>query len=366
MLLYDFSNPTLVLNASAVKQNYLSFEENFRGVDIYYAVKANPDNKFLETLVSLGSGFDAASLNEIVYCLGAGASPNKISFGNTIKSIEHISKAYSLGVRLFAADSEAELAKIALHAPHSDVYIRFLVENDSADWSLGRKFGCVPSKVVSLLKLAKSIKLNPIGISFHVGSQTRHPAMWDNTLNTASSIWMQAQQEGIQLHLLNIGGGFPIKYHDEITSQNKYAKYLIGKIETSFPGITRVMAEPGRALVSTAGYLVSKILLVSDRGDNSYRWVYLNVGRFSGLAETESEAIRYRFSVLNRSNEMAKYRLAGPTCDSADILYERNVVSLPIDIDCEDTVIIHDCGAYTSTYSSVNFNGFEPLAVIHE
>lgn len=361
-----FAHPTLVLDVEKVRENYLSFKSAYPTASIFYAVKANPDTKILQQLHELGSSFDAASIGEIRQCISIGVRPSQISFGNTVKSGEAIAEAFALGVTLFAADSEQELQKIARFAPHSSIYIRMLVQNNLADWPLSRKFGCVPEKIVPLLQYAKQLGLAPIGISFHVGSQTKHPDMWDATIQTASRIWNRALEVGIELTLLNIGGGFPVKYQEEVTKPAEYGRYISEKINTAFSGIKTLMLEPGRAIVATAGSIAARVMLVSNKGDFQYNWVYLNVGRFSGLAETEGESIRYRFTVLGKEQEPTRqFKVAGPTCDSADILYERNVVSLPRSITYDDIVVINDCGAYTSTYSTICFNGFEPLQVVH-
>lgn len=356
--------PTLYLDIKKIKQNYISFTEAFENVKVFYAVKANPHPQILRELVRLGSNFDAASINEIRQCLDAGALPSNISFGNTIKGRASISKAYHYGITLFAADSHQELEKIAKFAPNSRVYIRVIAKNDKADWALGKKFGCSTELALELLYHAKNLSLNPIGLSFHVGSQTRHPYMWYSTIDEVAELWDTAISKGIKLDTLNIGGGFPIEYHDPITGQKQYAKSLLDKINSKFSGVKTVMSEPGRAIAATAGYIQATVELVADKGIGDHRWVYLDIGRFTGLAETESEAIKYRISVIGKFGAPELFKLAGPTCDSADILYEKNLVSLPSDISYEDTVIIHDCGAYTSTYSTIGFNGFDPLRVV--
>lgn len=358
-------HPTLVLNVEQVRENYTNFKRHYNSTEVFYAVKANPDRQILQALHELGSSFDAASIGEIYSCISVGVPCSRISFGNTIKSVSDIREAYNLGIILFAADSESELEKIAANAPHSSVYIRLLVQNNEADWPLSRKFGVMPNRVVPLLIYAKRLGLKPAGISFHVGSQTKRPQMWKSTFEIASKVWNEAADAGVPLHLLNIGGGFPVKYLEGISNLPEYSEYILSTVRDNFPGVQRIMTEPGRAIVATAGAIACRVLLVADKGDNSHRWCYLNVGRFSGLAETEAEAIRYRISIPERSGAPELFKLAGPTCDSADILYERNVVSLPGDTSYEDAAIIHDCGAYTSTYSTRNFNGFPPLEVMH-
>lgn len=213
--------------------------------------------------------------------------------------------------------------------------------------------------------MARDLGLSPVGISFHVGSQTRDPAMWDATLDQVAAIWNQAQAQGFALDLLNIGGGFPAFYGDDIPHPTAYAAAVMRRVDARFPAVARVMAEPGRGLVAEAGMIAAEILLVSRKSDDDLcRWVYLDIGKFSGLAETIDEAICYQF-ITDRDHEaMGPCIMAGPSCDSADVLYEKRPVALPVGLKAGDRVIIRNCGAYTSSYSSVGFNGFPPLDVV--
>lgn len=361
----EFSRPTLIIDIEQVEENYHKLKAGMPEAHIHYAVKANPHPEILKRLVHLGCRFDAASIGEIDMCLEAGATPEHISFGNTVKRTQDILEAYSKGIRLFAADAEEELAKIAEYAPNSKVFIRILIRSTEAEWPLSRKFGCSSSYAVPLLHHARDLGLNPVGLSFHVGSQTRHPHMWIDSLDSVSAIWHNAIEEGFNLNLLNIGGGFPAYYGVDITEPEEYGRSIIDLVKDRFPGTDYIMAEPGRGLVASAGCIASEVLLVSRKtpGD-PVRWVYLNVGRFSGLAETEGEAIKYQFRVLGKEqSETDECILAGPTCDSADVMYEKNKVQLPVDLTSGDVLIIKSCGAYTSTYSTIAFNGFPPLDV---
>lgn len=361
----EFDRPTLILDPEIAVENYRRLQAGMPGAYIHYAVKSNPHYLILRKLADAGCRFDAASAGEIAACLEAGASVENISFGNTIKRWQDIEYAYAIGIDLFAADAEEELEKIAQHAPGSRVFIRVLVGATEAEWPLSRKFGCDSSKVVPLMDYARDLGLLPVGISWHIGSQTKHPEMWFDTLAAMSVIWNRAQAAGHNLTLLNIGGGFPAYYGVDITPLDQYGQVLAERIAQLFPGSNYVMVEPGRGLVGSAGCIVAEVLLVSKKSDSdSVRWVYLNIGRFSGLAETEGEAIKYQFRVFGRDDLITgPCIVAGPTCDSADVLYERNKVQLPIGLATGDKVIIKNCGAYTSTYSTIAFNGFPPLAV---
>lgn len=360
-----FERPTLVLSREAVRYQYRALSSGLGRAHIHYAVKANPQREVLETLVSEGSRFDAASRGEIELCLSLGAKPEHISFGNTIKRATDIAFAHSVGIKLFAVDAEAELEKIAAHAPQARVYIRLLVGATGADWPLSRKFGCTPSMALPLMERAVELGLKPVGLSFHVGSQTRTAHMWRDTLDQVAAVWRDAQDAGFGLSLINIGGGFPAAYEYEVEAPNAYAAHVMDMVNDRFADATYVMAEPGRGMVAEAGVIAAEVLLVSRKSDDDlHRWVYLDIGKFSGLAETMDEAIRYSFVTDKDHQDMTPCIVAGPSCDSADVLYEKRPVLLPNGLAAGDKVMIKSCGAYTTTYSSVCFNGFPPLDVL--
>ncbi len=362
---HHFDRPTLVLDPRIVARNYRNLKAGLGEARIHYAVKANPAREVIETLVAEGSGFDAASRGEIELCLGQGARPETISFGNTIKRESDIAFAHSAGITLFAADAEEELEKIARAAPGARVYLRVIVEPSGADWPLTRKFGCAPDRVDGLAAYARALGLAPVGLSFHVGSQTRFASMWSDTLRQVARIWHRLRGAGHDLSLLNIGGGFPAFYGEAVDGASDYAAGVMAEVRALFGDVPDVMAEPGRGMVADAGLIAAEVLLVSRKSETDlHRWVYLDIGRFSGLAETEGEAIRYQLQTWRDGEETGPCILAGPSCDSVDVLYEKRPVQLPVSLKAGDRVVIRNCGAYTSTYSSVGFNGFPPLDVL--
>jgi ornithine decarboxylase len=360
-----FEKPTLVLDLDRVETQFLALKAGLGRAQIYYAVKANPAPQIISRMVDLGSRFDAASRAEVALCLAQGAQPSDISFGNTIKRASDIAWAAGQGIALFAADAEEELEKIAQSAPGTSVYIRLLVEVSEADWPLSRKFGCDRTTALRLLDAAKSLGLNPVGFSFHVGSQTRRAEMWIPTLDAMAAIWADAKTAGYDLSILNIGGGFPAFYGEEIDAPTAYAAKVIEMVEARFPDVAHIMAEPGRGMVAEAGVIAAEVLLVSHKSDRDmHRWVYLDIGRFSGLAETEGEAIRYQFETARDADPKGPCIMAGPSCDSADVLYEKRPVALPVTLKSGDRIFIRNTGAYTTTYASVGFNGFPPLDIV--
>ena len=367
----NFANPTpfLVIDQERVAENFRSFSNEFRNVQVFYAVKANPHPVVLTRLVSEGAHFDCASLNEILLVLDAGGNADKISFGTTIKKSSDIAKAYQLGVRYFAYDSLEELNKIASNAPASNVICRILVNGsgEGSQWPLSRKFGCDDSMAIELLTKAKNRGLKPRGVSFHVGSQQLDVSAWDKAIAQAKQIFDMLACSSILLDTINLGGGFPTDFENGSSPKlHLYAEAIGASLQKHFGDITpQLIAEPGRAIVGDAGLIVAEVVLTARKSKtDKYRWVFLDIGRFNGLAETEGEAIRYKFSVPGQENAFCeKAIIAGPTCDSVDTLYERNPVEMPVNLRAGDKVWIHSTGAYTSTYSSIGFNGFAPLEV---
>src|ERR1700691_5669938 len=204
--------PRLVVDLEVVRENYISFARALPDTRVFYAVKANPAPEILDLLVRLGSCFDTASVTEIEQAMAAGATAERISFGNTIKKERDIARAFALGVRLFAADCKAEVEKIGRAAPGAKVFCRFLFGCAGAEWPLSRKFGCDTDMAVEVLDHAQRLGLEPCGVSFHVGSQQRRTAAWDEALKSASAIFRACADRGINLTMVNLGGGFPTKY----------------------------------------------------------------------------------------------------------------------------------------------------------
>ncbi|KZD03530.1 type III PLP-dependent enzyme [Oceanibaculum pacificum] len=357
--------PFLVVDLDVVEENYQALRAALPDAKIFYAVKANPAPQILQRLNSLGSNFDTASVVEIQDALAAGATPDCISYGNTIKKQSDIAKAHALGVDLFAFDSEAELAKIAESAPGARVFCRILTSGEGADWPLSRKFGCEPEMAFDLLVKAADMGVVPYGISFHVGSQQRDPLQWDAAIATCAKLFQDLEHRGIMLRMVNLGGGFPTRYMKDMPTPADYGQAIADSMRNHFGNrIPETIIEPGRGMVGNAGVIESEVVLISRKSaSETKRWVYLDIGKFGGLAETMDEAIKYPLTFdRDLTAEGEAVVLAGPTCDSADVLYEKEEYKLPLDLAIGDRVRIGSTGAYTTTYSAVAFNGFKPLA----
>jgi ornithine decarboxylase len=355
--------PCMVLDLEVVRENYGAFAKALPDTRVFYAVKANPAPEVLSLLAGLGSCFDVASVVELEQALATGCGPDRISYGNTIKKERDVARAFALGVRLFAVDCEAEVEKIARAAPGSRVFCRILCDGAGAEWPLSRKFGCAPDMAARVLEHAHRLGLIAYGVSFHVGSQQRNPRMWDSALKSASAIFRELAERGIALAMVNLGGGFPTKYMRDVPPARAYGQAIFRSLRKHFGNrIPETIIEPGRGMVGNAGVIEAEIVLISRKSeDDRVKWIYLDIGKFNGLAETMDEMIRYPIRTEFEGDELEPCVLAGPTCDSVDVLYEREPYLLPVSLEIGSKVLIEGTGAYTTTYSTVGFNGFPPL-----
>ncbi|WP_049750436.1 type III PLP-dependent enzyme [Thermosipho melanesiensis] len=358
-----FGTPVLVMDLNIVKANYEKLIDNVRNSRVYYAVKANSHIEILKLLRDLGSYFDVASRPEIEKLLSIGVEPERMSFGNTIKKTKDISFAYNNGIRMFAVDSEMEIEKIADNAPGSDIYVRISTNGmeDDADWPLTRKFGTSVDHAIKLVKYAVDLELNPIGVSFHVGSQNYNPDNWRVAIREVSVVFEEARKMGIDMYMVNTGGGMPVKYSRNIPSVEEISEVINKAIVDYIGENTLVVLEPGRSMVGSAGAMVTSVILRSKKGEEN--WVYTDAGIFHGLTET-IQNIRYEVEVIGRElEEKGKFVLAGPTCDSVDVMYYD--IELAKNVTIDDLIVLYNTGAYTTEYST-NFNGIEPPKVVFE
>jgi ornithine decarboxylase len=356
-----------VVDLDIVRDNYQAFAKALPDTRVFYAVKANPAPEVLSLLAKLGSCFDTASIPEIEMVLAAGAAPERISYGNTIKKERDVARAFALGVRLFAVDSKQEVEKIARQAPGAKVFCRFLHDCAGAEWPLSRKFGCDTAMAVEVLEHAHRLGLTAHGVSFHVGSQQRRTQAWDAALKSAAAIFRACAERGINLAMVNLGGGFPTRYLKEVPAVKSYGTAIFRALRKHFGNaIPETIIEPGRGMVGNAGVIEAEVVLVSKKSEtDQVRWVYLDLGKFGGLAETMDESIRYPIRTPRDGDDLGACVIAGPTCDSMDVLYEKQPYMLPVSLEIGDKVLIEGTGAYTTTYSAVAFNGFAPLQSFH-
>ena len=358
----DKQTPFVMIDLDIVAKKYDDLSKAMPQSDIYYAVKANPEIEVLKLLADKGSFFDVATIYEIDRVLELGVDPSRLSFGNTIKKARDIAYAYSKGVRLFSTDCESDVRKIAENAPESRVFCRIIAEGIGASWPLSRKFGCYPDMAIEVLTLAHQLGLKACGVSFHVGSQQYYISQWREALWDVKIVFDGTAERGIKLDFVNLGGGFPVRYNHPIPETIAYgAEIMEYMVEVFGDDIPKTIIEPGRYMTGDSGILVTEVVQISKKEAGGGRsWMYVDTGKFGGLIETLDECIRYPI-YSERTGKMIPYIIAGPTCDSADIMYEKAPYMLPEAIHEGDRLYFFTTGAYTTTYSSVYFNGFPPL-----
>ncbi len=358
---HELPSPCLVIDMDVVAANFSAITRALPFANCYYAVKSNPATPVIHYLVNNGACFDAASINEINHCLSLGAKPEHILFGNTIKKQSEIVEAYNKGIRHFTCDSMQEIDKLSEYAPGSKVFCRIRTSGNGAAWPLSKKFGCRVELAVELMIRAKTQGLVPYGISFHVGSQQLLTSAYDEAISEASIIFKILATQGIKLEALDIGGGFPCEYRSAVPSIEAYGQAVRNALDTHFGDDvpSKIIMEPGRFMTASAGVLQAEVILVSYHKESARRWVYLDIGKYSGLAETE--AIQYPVLTDKDGEATGRVTLAGPTCDSTDIIYEKSEYYLPLSLTSGDKIYFLNTGAYTTTYASVAFNGFAPL-----
>ena len=266
---------------------------------------------------------------------------------------------------MYAFDSAEELEKLAAEAPGSKVYCRILVSNGGAQWPLSGKFGCDLDMARDLMLRAADLRLEPHGISFHVGSQQTDPSRWEMAIGRTAMVFSDLREAGIDLRMINLGGGFPARYRgDDMPPITQFADAIMRAMTTHFGNdLPDMIIEPGRSIAAEAGVIASEVLLVAQKHyGEATRWVYFDVGKFGGLAETMDEAIRYPIRTVHDGGEEGPVVIAGPTCDGADVLYDRSGYTLPLKLTTGDRVELLTAGAYTTVYAARRFNGFPPMA----
>ena len=345
--------PFLLIDRAALQSKVEDFITHAQHCGVYYAVKANPEPQIIELFSNAGLGFEISSTAELDLLLGLGVNAKKIISSNPIKTPGFIEKMHQHGVRQFVFDSVTEAEKIACWAPGSDVIIRLTVENLESSWPLTDKFGVGPEEAVTLLLQSRDLGLNPLGVTFHVGSQCEGVLSWHSALERAADVWRQIADGGVQLKVLNIGGGFPVHHTVDVPSVEEIYGIVFKRVAELFPSDIVLEAEPGRALVADAGALVGSVVGKAAReGEN---WLYLDVGVFNGLMEAVGN-IPYVFTPFsNPGGGDKKWTVAGPSCDSFDVVSKD--ISLP-ELAVGDRLLITPGGAYTTAYAST-FNGVQ-------
>lgn len=345
-----YTRPFLLVDTQIVRMKARRFKAAMPRVQPHYAVKANPDPRVLKTLIEEGVGFEIASIAELDLLLGLGVAPAEIYYSNPMKSRAYIEYAAAKGVEWYVLDSVEELRKIVSVKPDAKLYVRIEAPNVGSDWPLAGKFGIKSTEVDGIIAEAVQLRADLAGVTFHVGSQCRNPENWRVGIQHAKRVFRKMRLAGLTPRLLNIGGGYPVRHVKPIPSIERIAEVVNHGIR-DIPQEVRIMAEPGRFLVSDAGYFVCRVVGTATRG--SKRWMYWDAGVFGGVIET-TEGLRYDIRT-DRAGKPIPWCIAGPTCDSVDVCMRDEL--FPEDMQEGDFIYIANAGAYTTAYAS-NFNGF--------
>lgn len=353
--------PELIMDLAVVTAHHRRLTRALPGVAVHFAMKCQPDPPLLQHLQGLGCRFEIASLPELATLIELGVAPTEVIFSNPVKPWWHIRGAYAAGVRRFAADSDAELVKLARHAPGSSVMIRLAVTPAASDVPSEGKFGVAPDEAVRLLLAAVDVGLRPWGLTFHVGSQMTDPGAWTAPIHDVAMIMERLTPLGVRLEGLDIGGGFPADYGAPVPPIEQYGVLIMAALGR-LPYEVEVLAEPGRGLVADAGRLRTTVIGLAER--RGRRWVHLDVGAFNGNMEALETGRRLVLPMTDeRGGPTVRSVVTGPSCDSQDTL--RDDAPLSVDLRVGDRVVLHTAGAYTTAYAS-EFNGFQVPTISYD
>ncbi len=349
--------PFFLFSKKRILENYHQYKKLFPNSSIHYAMKANSEPEVLELLTEAGSGFEVASIYELELLKKFKVPAEKIVFGTSVKPAAHIKRFFEYGIDRFSCDSFSELEKIATAAPGSKVYIRAIANDSGSVFKFSEKFGTDVVNVVPLLLRAKELGLQPYGISFHVGSQASDAMAWAHAIKMLNPVIKDLLVQGIEIEVLNIGGGYPCNYVGaNMPTLKEIAKNTLKEFK-KLPVHPHLLLEPGRGMIADTGVLVATVIARIERKENT--WLFLDAGVYNGLFEAMAYqgSTRYPITPLRviKGSGESLFAIAGPTGDSPDILTKEAL--LPQDMAVGERVVIHQVGAYSLVVTS-QFNGF--------
>lgn len=351
------ATPFLVLSAACIRERIETLRTHLPGVELFYAMKSNPDPELLGLLNGLVDGIDVASYGEVTAADSAGVAPHRLFHSNPIKKESDIAQCLKHGVRWFTFDNIDEIPKLQANAPATNVLLRVAIRNPDCVVDLGAKFGAQECDALPLLLAARDAGLHVRGIAFHVGSQSKDPGIYVTALGLARRIFDQAAAAGVELDTLDIGGGFPVSYRELMPSLEQFCQVVSQGLLEFFPEGVRVLAEPGRCISGDAMTLVVRVIGRSFR--KGIPWYYIDDGVYGAFSGKLFDHCDYRLIPL-RSGPVTQCVVAGPTCDSIDIVATDQM--LP-ELELGDLLVVPAMGAYTRA-SATSFNGFAPPLTI--
>lgn len=349
-LAQEYGTPLLVLSLEQIEKNYRLLRTHLPRVKVFYAIKANPHRRILELMRDLGSNFDVASDGEIMELSSLGVDGSRMIYANPMKTVNGLRACRNAGVGKMTFDSAGEIDKMARECPGATVLLRIRIDNSSAHVDLNKKFGAAREQALELLLKARDAGLDAAGIAFHVGSQTTSADPYLYALDIAREIFEEAAAAGMQLRIMDIGGGFPIPEPKVRFNLQEMLNQINARLDEDFPGV-EIWAEPGRFICGTAVNLITRVIGVTERGGQP--WYFLDeglYGTFSGVLFDQ-----WDFKLISfKEGEQVAATFAGPSCDSLDIMFRGKMT---VRQEEGDLILVPICGAYTSA-SATTFNGF--------
>lgn len=349
-LAQEYGTPLLVLSLEQIEKNYRLLRTHLPRVKVFYAIKANPHRRILELMRDLGSNFDVASDGEIMELSSLGVDGSRMIYANPMKTVNGLRACRNAGVGKMTFDSAGEIDKMARECPGATVLLRIRIDNSSAHVDLNKKFGAAREQALELLLKARDAGLDAAGIAFHVGSQTTSADPYLYALDIAREIFEEAAAAGMQLRIMDIGGGFPIPEPKVRFNLQEMLNQINARLDEDFPEV-EIWAEPGRFICGTAVNLITSVIGVTERGGQP--WYFLDeglYGTFSGVLFDQ-----WDFKLISfKEGEQVAATFAGPSCDSLDIMFRGKMT---VRQEEGDLILVPICGAYTSA-SATTFNGF--------
>src|SRR5271168_5020984 len=356
-LVTRYGSPLFVIDAERVRRQYRRLAAALPGVDLHYALKPLPHASVIDTLQAEGAWFDLATNGEVELVRRLKVAPERCIHTHPIKRDSDIRTALAYGVNRFVVDNPDELRKFVKFRNRSSLLIRVSFSSPEARVDLSRKFGCEPEAVADLLRLAAELRIKIDGLSFHVGSQAAGPAMHVEAIARCGELLRTAVQMGHAPGILDIGGGFPVDYLQRSMPIEEFcAPVRIALKELA--ATMRIIAEPGRYIAAPAAVAVSSVMGRALRGGRW--WYYLDDGLYGSYSGQVYDHAVYPLEALGAAGTTYPSVLAGPTCDSIDVICEQ--VELP-KLDVGDIVIGRTMGAYTWASAS-EFNFFPRATVL--
>ncbi len=357
-----FGSPLLVVDCEQVRRQYHALKAALPGVDLHYALKPLPHAAVVACLRDEGAFFDLATTGEVELVKAQGIPAERCIHTHPIKRDSDIRDALRYGVKIFVADNPDEIRKFARYRKRAELLIRVSFRSPDAVVDLSRKFGCEPGAVLGLIEQARRMGVRVRGLSFHVGSQATEPTKYIEAIRACTNIIGEALLAGLpSLDILDIGGGFPVSYGEAITPIDEFCR-PIREALAKLPSHVRVIAEPGRFIAAPAAIAISSVMGKAKR-DGRW-WYYLDDGLYGSYSGQLFDHAKYPVTSLRHDDEQFPSVLAGPTCDSIDVIDDD--ILLP-ELEVGDLIVGRMMGAYTWA-SATDFNFFKraKVVVMHE